>query len=525
MNEGLAPRFHALFAGLERAHGAYQNIDFDHARSDGKYKGEAVTKREPVTDALWQQHLDGNYGVGIIPIRDDSTVVFGAVDVDVYADLDPARVAATAAKQGFPLVTCRSKSGGVHLYLFCTQPVPAAKMQAKLREMASKLGHGQSEIFPKQAKMGADLGSWINMPYFHAVETNRYAVMATGDAMTADEFLTAAEAAKVGPDFFDEAKAQGEKKDKKASPLPDGPPCLQHLMELGFPPGTWNVGVFNLGIYCRKARPSDWKEHLVSLNAKNFPNEPASDLNGVISSLAKKDYVYQCAKQPLMGYCNQTECRRRKYGVGSGASSFPVLKELRKLETAPPVWFLDVDSNGTGATLELSTEELLDPGAFQKKCTEYLNIVPMLPTKIVWQQAVQALMAEGILKKVDPPPEDSSTEGQFWELLEQFCTGRAQAHTKEEILGGKPFTENGRTYFRTSDLLKYLTRMQFKDYRVQQVTKVLKMRKTKKDGKDVEYCKHEPTHIGKKFLNLWSIEAFEKSAEEWEVPQDSSKAF
>jgi hypothetical protein len=57
LSGSLAPRFHALFGGLERAHGAYNNISLDHGRGDGKRKGTAVTVREPVTDELWQQHL------------------------------------------------------------------------------------------------------------------------------------------------------------------------------------------------------------------------------------------------------------------------------------------------------------------------------------------------------------------------------------------------------------------------------------------------------------------------------------
>jgi hypothetical protein len=511
----LAVRFHVLFAGMERAHGSYQHIDWDQARADGKYTGNATTKREPITDALWEQHLSGKYGLGVIPIRDDSTCLFGAIDIDVYADLDPGRIASTVARLGLPLVPCRSKSGGMHLYVFFREPVLAGKAQTKLRDCAAQLGHGTAEIFPKQAKLAGDkdLGSWINVPYFNALDTNRYGVMATGDAMSPEEFLTAAEAVKVGPEFFD---AQKEKKSKKDVALPDGPPCLNHLMEMGFPEGTWNAGVFNLGIYCRKAHPTDWQGHLVQLNAKNFPVDkwPVSDLDGVFQSLTRKDYAYTCSKQPLVGFCNQIECRRRKYGVGGGASSFPVLKGLRKLETTPPAWFLDVDSNGTSAVLELSTEELLDANAFQRKCTERLNVVPMLPTKVVWHQTVQQLLAT--VTTMPPPPEDSSTEGQFWELLERFCNDRAQAHTRDEILLGKPFTEEGRTYFRTADLLRFLQQKQFKDYKVAQVAKVLK---THKDGKA---CTHEFVNIGGKGVNLWSVVAFPKRADPFDVP-DSIK--
>ena len=80
----LAPLFHALFAGLERAHGAYNRIN--QSREDGKLKGDAVTKREPVTDALWAQHLEGQNGLGIVPVRDDATSVFAAIDNDSFTN-------------------------------------------------------------------------------------------------------------------------------------------------------------------------------------------------------------------------------------------------------------------------------------------------------------------------------------------------------------------------------------------------------------------------------------------------------
>jgi hypothetical protein len=73
----LAPRFHSLFAGLERAYGKYTDIARDQSRGDGKLKGAAATVRAAVTDQLWSEHLAGRDGLGIIPIRDDSTAVFG----------------------------------------------------------------------------------------------------------------------------------------------------------------------------------------------------------------------------------------------------------------------------------------------------------------------------------------------------------------------------------------------------------------------------------------------------------------
>jgi hypothetical protein len=191
------------------------------------------------------------------------------------------------------------------------------------------------------------------------------------------------------------------------------------------------------------------------------------------------------------------------------------LTKLRKLDTNPPVWFLDVDSNGTTATLELNTWELLDPNAFQRACTERINMVPMMPKKDTWAQNVNNLLKDVVI--LDPPPADSSTEGQFWELLEQFCCSRVQGRAWEDVLLDKPFADSGRTYFRTMSLLKALKKAQFKDLSTQEIAKILK---TRKDDSGKPICEHSTKMIGKKFVNLWSIAGLAAPTGELPVPSE-----
>lgn len=540
MVDGLAPRFRALFNGLDRAHGTYNNID--NTREDGKRQGKAVTKREPVTDELWAGHLAGKNGIGIIPIRDDSTVVFGAVDIDVYADLDPAQIAHQIDQLKLPLVPCRSKSGGVHIYLFTSVPVPASVMVERLQDIAATLGHGKAEIFPKQTVVienSPDIGSWINMPYFDGVNTTRYAVKGNGDAFSPEDFLAYADSRKAGLDFFEgssKGKAGKPEKTEGEKLLPDAPPCLQHLLDLGFPEGTRNGALFNLGVYYRKARP-DFVACIEAANQKFFTVPlPMDEVKTICDSLGRKDFLYGCNTHPLMPYCNAVKCRTRKYGVGGGASSFPVLGQMRKLLTVPPVWFLDVQDPETGdyKVLELSADDLQDPRAFQKQCITRLDIMPVMPSAIVWQQTVTALL-KAQFRMEAPPEESASAEGQFWEWLEVFCTDRAQAQTMDEILMGKPYTDPAkkRTYFRTSDLLAFLGRKHFSDYKVQQLAKVLKMRKDPADkGKPTEkqrpFCTHEFVKIAGKGVNLWSVPEYPKRIDPYDLPEtlmDNDKSF
>ena len=309
----LAKRFHTLFSGLERAHGTYNNID--NTREDGKRQGQAITKREPVTDALWADHLSGVNGIGIIPIRDDSTVVFGAIDVDVYAGLNLVALAASLRELKLPLVPCRSKSGGAHLYLFTKDPVPAAAMQDKLRGLAALLGYGTAEIFPKQTSMQpgtSDIGSWINAPYAGGDDTNRYALNPDGDGLSAEEFLAYAEGCKVGPEWFSQPLRKSE------GLLPDAPPCLQHLIEQGIPEGGRNKTLFNLAVYCRKAG-DDWQDKVQELNQRHLkPALPHAEVLTIIKSVSRKQYGYACSDVPLSSYCDKAQCMKRTLGIGAG---------------------------------------------------------------------------------------------------------------------------------------------------------------------------------------------------------------
>jgi hypothetical protein len=187
----VAKRFMNLFRGLETAHGIYK-LTTTNKRGDGKIKGEAATVKKPVTIELWQKHLDGQQGLGIIPINERSSVYFGAIDVDVYMGLELLEIIKKIELFNVPLVPCRSKSGGCHLYLFVKEEVKAAEMQLKLKEVAAALGYGDCEIYPRQTEIlseRGDIGQWLNMPYFDNIRGGRYGVKSNGDHMTMTEFL------------------------------------------------------------------------------------------------------------------------------------------------------------------------------------------------------------------------------------------------------------------------------------------------------------------------------------------------
>ena len=87
-------------------------------------------------------------------------------------------------------------------------------------------------------------------------------------------------------------------------------------------------------------------------------------------------------------------------------------------------------------------------------------------------------------------------------------TGRVQAKTKEEILLGKPWTDSGRHYFRMADLMAFLDRHHFRDYKVHQVTSILR-----ENG-----AEHHFFNIKGKGTNIWAVEEFEKHQGDFDTP-------
>lgn len=171
----VARRFASLFAGYSKAYGTFV---IRGTAADGKAIGKAQTLRGAPTEKIYQLHLEGDGGgLGVIMLREDNTVFFGAIDYD-NKTMDHKKAEERIRELKLPLVLCRSKSGGGHFYCFTSEPVPAAIMRARLEEWTAMLGMSDTtEAFPKQAERynESDIGNWINLPYFNANATNRYA--------------------------------------------------------------------------------------------------------------------------------------------------------------------------------------------------------------------------------------------------------------------------------------------------------------------------------------------------------------
>jgi hypothetical protein len=227
------------------------------------------------------------------------------------------------------------------------------------------------------------------------------------------------------------------------------------------------------------------------------PPLPLNELNLVSKQLKKKEYGYKCKDSPINGHCNASLCKTRKFGIGQ-SGDMPSISALSKYASDPPLWFVDVD----GHRLELTTEELQQQIKFQAVCMNKVNVMPPTLKKHEWEGVLNGLLKQMVeTQAITEAPEDTSSDGRFYDLLEEFCTHLQTAMDREEILMGRPWTneEEKLTYFRIKDLENFLGRNKF-------VMSTVKIAQRLRNLSGSPYS----TTVKNRTVRTWRIPAYEK---------------
>jgi hypothetical protein len=506
----LASRFNELFKGSEAGHGEYQCYEVDPESQ--KMAGQARTVRGPVTTDMWAEHLRGDLGLGVIPIDKMDECVWGCIDIDDYHGFDHKSLIKEIKKLKYPLVVCRSKSGGAHIFLFTEEPVPAEKMRETLRKVAARLGHGgDTEVFPKQNKVlheRGDLGNWLNMPYQDIPSiTTRYGLHPNTGKVIADpyEFLDYCDSRKVS---FAEMLSLVGSPDKKieirgGNPFKYGFPCLEIMYENGVPEGGRNNVIFTMGVQMQIMYPGNWEEKFDQMVPKMLKDNalPAVEVANIKKSIEKKEYGPKCEIEPMCSHCDKSTCRIRKHGIGAN-SNFALIENIVKIPTDPVIWFADVNGERT----EFESEDLLNQRKFRRKVLDEHNIFPPLMKDGQWSKQMSKLLQEC---EIQQTYEGTSREEMFFDLLQEFCT-RKQAKNKDELLRGIPWQEDGYIYFKMANFNAFLIRNKYMHFNMPQRNQ--RIRNIRGGSKYIK--------VSGKTVNVWyvPVEYFNSSSSKYELP-------
>ncbi len=422
----------------------------------------------PVDSDVMDAHLEGITGCGGVPITDDGNCMWAAIDMDNHGsdeDLPIAEVDAKIHELQLPLIPCRSKSGGIHAYLFLKEPVPAARIRGMMANWATKLGYGGSEVFPKQSKLvlrGDKMlfGNWINLPYFGGDKTVRYAVV-DGKQLSTHEFIKYAEEMRVGKPKL-RALVMADN--------PDAPPCIQALLSQGAPMGQRNEAMYNIGVYFRKRDPLTAEANAEASNQFVFQTPlPKAELKRTITSAMKPEYSYRCGEEVIKQHCNRAECLKRVCGITETEAehhdthdALPMFSDLAKYLTEPVRWEMVIDGV---RVFNISTVDLLDWRYIRQLVADRLTrVVPMIKNS-EWERMLSPLMQTA---RIIEAPDDASVNGVIRDRLREFCAKTDlfnrgdDLEERKALLRGMPAVQkmDGErcVMFRGQDFVNYLKR-------------------------------------------------------------------
>tara|TARA_R100001463_G_scaffold74500_2_gene128509 strand:- start:855 stop:1484 length:630 start_codon:yes stop_codon:yes gene_type:complete len=196
-----------------------------------------------------------------------------------------------------------------------------------------------------------------------------------------------------------------------------------------------------------------------------------------------------------------------KFGIGEIGSDIEV-QNLMIIKSEPRLYFLTV----AGQRVQLNTEQLQNQTLFQRACMEQAQVVPPTMRPKTWLSILQRLMLEATTQEV---PEELTITGEFKALLRAYCTSRIRALHPEELLQGKPFTDNeGYTSFTMAGLTEFLHNRRFTAFTRAQIQEQLK--KLNGDRECYGHKNITKEDGSRTTIRVWWVPAFEN--EEVSIP-------
>jgi hypothetical protein len=478
-------KFINIFEGYNWARGLFTK---DKSKLPGKVEGVSVVKREEVTRAMWENHLNGlEPSLGIMPVNEKSECKWGCIDVDKF-DLNYEEILRKIRKLSLPLVMIRSKSGCAHLFLFIRKFVPAEEVLFVLKKFAAQLGIADQldRIYPMQTKFReGGTGSWLNMPYFNHEEGTRYAYKDDFEAADIEEFF--AMHTKYAQDNLDKYLLEEEEPapekiiDNKKIKEPTFIPCITNCMKANdgkIPKGMRNDFLYQGALFYNKSHEAFSKfegrkrtpESLLRDFNTNNLIEPESE-NTVIStqeSVKKEGYKYKCKVPNIKKYCDAPKCCRNLFGITPEIAKDliaveEILGDIFEYGSVPPIFYMYVKVNAKGNKLkdvrvEFEGSELKDKRKFITKLQNFGHFPPKT-LELMKQIEFSSLMQTKIDKTTFiEAPEEAHHDYDFVSLIRDFYEKTTVSLDKWDLLEGACYYDQKKKlmHIRRERLQQYL---------------------------------------------------------------------
>ena len=363
-----------------------------------KVKTKITQNEGSVDKELLTSHLEGDFGVGICPITNEGKCFFAVLDIDCY-DARIKKMLKFIQEYNLPLLPFRSKSGGMHAYLFFTKAISARSARELLSDISFYFclediyGKGKVEIFPKQDSIKeGGFGSCITLPYFNCEEPYTYLMDSDGNKVEFKEAL----------DYIQKhiTTLENVKETLENLPFSDAPPCLQRQIiteQIGEENSGRNNFIFSFAVYAKKKYGNGFEHYVKEINDRFEVPLTDNDIDMICNSVSNNEYYYRCKEVPCSSFCNKNICKRREYGLGRDKSHFTGVEYgvLRRYLTAEPYYEWELRLHGQEQWKKVIFKDegyLLDQKNFQKACVRYLNNAPMQVSNNDWYAVLNTIL-------------------------------------------------------------------------------------------------------------------------------------
>jgi hypothetical protein len=478
--------FGEIFSGLKRNFGIAYLDEFKIDPNTGKKKPKQYGwSFKEITEKHYLDHLNGRTSIGIQPCDDDGMASFGAIDIDdkehSYVNFPYKKYLDIIKQNNLPLIPVKSKSGGLHLYLFLKEKVRAVFLRNFLESLLYVLKlKPNTEVYPKQTELGYDEekkewsnGQYINLPYFNGDE--RVAINYDGTAFTLEQFIKVVNHNKKTKEELEEFSLALVKTVLQGGPdeFNDGPPCLQIMSKepLTDARDRW---LYNYMVFAKKKYPDNWQEVLKAAPQKYF----IKDSNGVVLNdwgsekkiidkirSWKKDNTkgYSCTQEPIVNFCMKSECLKRKHGVGSDRKRmFPPLSNLVKINYPEPEYTFNVELPENKGIKQVRAKDIK-----QIKDQEELRSL-IMKTANIYVAKVKGDDFENVIAKLLPPveihqpPKGTTPDELLHEYLDEYLNG-PKAKSYASFKSGAVLVEDGFAYFKFANFFNTLKNKEWKE--------------------------------------------------------------
>lgn len=453
--------FIEVFTGLKRNHGLAHMNEAVVDKNTGKKRPRYDWTHEPVTKEKYLKHLSGEQALGIQPCDDEGMCRFAAIDIDdkqhSYNNFPYKTYLELIEKYNLPVVPVKSKSGGLHLYIFTKEPVKAIFLRKFLEKLLLSLSLPSNiEIYPMQTELGKDPegkwinGKFINLPYFGKKE--RVSITFEGKERTFEEFM---EVVKINRYTLEELEkfanehVQSMLKGGNEEFL-DGPPCLQILTKERLKDGRDRF-LYNYMVFAKKKYPDQWETKVLEA-ARNYivydTDWGDKKVEQKIKSWKKDTKGYTCEEDPIHPVCQKAVCRERSFGILSDKKkSWPLFSNLTKINYQPdPQYTFDVAlPDGGSREVRVPNQNVFYNKVLLKGCvTKYADIHLPDIRPFQYDDHINKLFPP---KTVYEPPKSATLEGQFEIHLKEYVNG-PKAKTFASFKTGSVLTEENQAFFK-----------------------------------------------------------------------------